>query len=47
MQPFLGMMPKKPSNLKIALVVIGIILFWLIVILVLDHYGLMPSFPLL
>jgi hypothetical protein len=43
---FLGPMPKKPSNLKIALVVIGILLFWLIVILVLDHFGLMPTFPL-
>jgi hypothetical protein len=47
MQPVLGVMPKKPSWLKIALVVIGVLLFLLIVILVLDHFGLMPHFPLL
>ncbi len=47
MRPSLGLMPKKPSKLKLALVVVGVLLFWTIVILLLDHFGLMPYFPLL
>jgi antibiotic biosynthesis monooxygenase (ABM) superfamily enzyme len=47
MHPILGTLPKKPSRLKMALVVIGVLLFWSIVILVLDHFGLMPRLPLI
>lgn len=45
MQPVLGAIPKRPSGLIVALLVIGVILFWLIVYLVLDHFGLWPKFP--
>jgi hypothetical protein len=47
MRPSLGMMPKKPSRLMLALVVIGVLLFWLIVFFLLDHFGLKLPFPLI
>ncbi len=47
MRPLLSMMPNKPSRLQIALVLIGVLLFWAIVFFLLDYFGVKIPSPLI